>query len=414
MSAQFWSALFSIVVIDLVLAGDNAIVIALAARNLPERLRLKAIIGGTVGAIAVRSSLTMLVVWLLAIPGLSLAGGAILVWIAYKLLRPEDDDDGVKIGGANNFWRAIGTIIFADIVMGLDNVLGVAGAAHGNFMLVVFGLLISIPIVVWGSTLVLRIIQRFPAFVYIGAAVLAWTAAKMIVSEPLLAAFYAQYPAVSPALFLVITIGVLVAGMKTNHRKVQFKISERLAQRQAARIDSPTTGGKAMRKVLVPIDGSRNSLHAVRHVVNAFMQNTAMEVHLLNVQSPLSRHAARFLSRRNRDQYHRDRGNAALAGARRQLDKFGVPHSVMIEVGDKAEIIAREARRLHCDEIVMATARKNSFTRMLQDSTTNRVLELTNVPVEVIAGDAVSNVERWGLPAALAATLAALFMIAAD
>ena len=169
-----------------------------------------------------------------------------------------------------------------------------------------------------------------------------------------------------------------------------------------------------MRKVLVPVDGSRNSLHAVRHVVNAFMQNTAMEVHLLNVQSPLSRHAARFLSRRNREQYHRDRGTAALAGARRQLDKFGVPYTVTIEIGDRAEIIAREARRLHCDEIVMATARKNSFTRMLEDSTTNRVLELTHVPVEVIAGDAVSNVERWGLPAALAAMLAALFMIAAD
>ena len=188
LSVQFLSALMAIVIIDLVLAGDNAIVIALAARNVAERLRTKAILWGTVGAIVVRTLLTMVVVWLLAVPGLLFAGGALLIWIAYKLLLPEpEDDNGVKLNSVNGFWAAIRTIVVADIVMGLDNVLAVAGAAHGSFMLVALGLLISIPIVVWGSTVILRFIDRYPAFVYLGAGVLAWTAAKMMTHEPLLA-----------------------------------------------------------------------------------------------------------------------------------------------------------------------------------------------------------------------------------
>ena len=162
LSVQFLSALMAIVIIDLVLAGDNAIVIALAARNVAERLRTKAILWGTVGAIVVRTLLTMVVVWLLAVPGLLFAGGALLIWIAYKLLLPEpEDDNGVKLNSVNGFWAAIRTIVVADIVMGLDNVLAVAGAAHGSFMLVALGLLISIPIVVWGSTVILRFIDRY-------------------------------------------------------------------------------------------------------------------------------------------------------------------------------------------------------------------------------------------------------------
>ncbi|HEY9447947.1 MAG TPA: YjbE family putative metal transport protein, partial [Burkholderiales bacterium] len=134
-SAQFMSALFAIIIIDLVLAGDNAIVIALAARNLPERLRFKAIAWGTVGAIAVRTAMTLIVVWLLKIPGLLLVGGAMLIWIAYKLLM-DDGGESHEGEGAQNFWGAMKTIVVADALMGLDNVLAVAGAAHGSFLLV--------------------------------------------------------------------------------------------------------------------------------------------------------------------------------------------------------------------------------------------------------------------------------------
>ncbi len=189
LSAPWWSALLAIILIDLVLAGDNAIVIALAARHLPDKLKRKAIIWGTVGAIAVRSVMTLGVVWLLKIPGLMLVGGLGLVWVAYKLLA--DEGSGHHDGPvATTFWGAMKTIVVADALMGIDNVLGVAGAAHGAMDLVVIGLLVSVPIVVFGSSIVLRLVERFPVIIQFGAAVLAFTAAKMIVSEPLLDAVF--------------------------------------------------------------------------------------------------------------------------------------------------------------------------------------------------------------------------------
>jgi len=185
LSAAWFSALLAIILIDLVLAGDNAIVIALAARNLPKHLQKKAIVWGTVGAIVVRSLMTVGVVWLLQIPGLMAVGGIGLLWIAYRLIA---DDGGEDEHGpmATTFWGAMKTIVIADALMGVDNVLGVAGAAHGSFDLVVIGLLVSVPIVVFGSSVVLKLVERFPIIIHLGAAVLAFTAAKMIVSEPML------------------------------------------------------------------------------------------------------------------------------------------------------------------------------------------------------------------------------------
>jgi len=184
-SMPWWSALLAIILIDLVLAGDNAIVIALAARNLPAEHQNKAIMWGTVGAIVVRSAMTVGVVWLLKIPGLMLVGGLGLLWIAYKLITDtsEDEHEG---SGATTFWGAMKTIIVADALMGVDNVLGVAGAANGDFTLVVIGLLISIPIVVLGSKLVLRLVEKWPVIIHLGAAVLAFTAAQMVINEKLL------------------------------------------------------------------------------------------------------------------------------------------------------------------------------------------------------------------------------------
>ena len=218
-STPWWSALLAIVLIDLVLAGDNAIVIALAARNLPADLKRKAIVWGTVGAIAVRSAMTVGVVWLLQIPGLLLAGGLGLVWIAYKLLADQGDTDDHG-EGANTFWGAMKTIIVADALMGVDNVLGVAGAAHGAFDLVIIGLLLSVPIVVLGSSVVLKLVERYPSIITLGAAVLAFTAAQMVVSEPLLVDYLgnakvglAQEQQLARwAVYIVIVAGVLLAG----------------------------------------------------------------------------------------------------------------------------------------------------------------------------------------------------------
>jgi YjbE family integral membrane protein len=217
-STAWWSALLAIILIDLVLAGDNAIVIALAARNLPSHLQKKAIIWGTVGAIVVRSAMTVGVVWLLKVPGLMLIGGLGLVWIAYKLLADQggDEHDGPM---ASTFWGAMKTIVVADALMGVDNVLGVAGAAHGSFDLVVIGLLISVPIVVFGSSVVLKLVERFPIIIQLGSAVLALTAAKMIVSEPMLSDFFGGDRAWARwAAYAVAVVGVLAAGWWANQR----------------------------------------------------------------------------------------------------------------------------------------------------------------------------------------------------
>jgi len=222
LSTPWLSALLAIVLIDLVLAGDNAIVIALAARKLPAHLQKKAIIWGTVGAIIVRSLMTLGVVWLLQIPGLMLVGGLGLVWIAYKLLAPEQGHgDEAGHPAAETFWGAMKTIVVADALMGVDNVLGVAGAAKGSFDLVVIGLLISVPIVVWGSTLVLKLVERFPIITYAGAGVLAYTAAHMVVSEPLLDPVYDPSTLNRVLTYALLVAGVLGAGWWASRRAAQ-------------------------------------------------------------------------------------------------------------------------------------------------------------------------------------------------
>jgi YjbE family integral membrane protein len=206
---DFLSALLAIILIDLVLAGDNAIIIGIAARNVPRDKQRAVILWGTAGAIAVRVVLTGAVVWLLKIPGFLLAGGIGLVWIGWKLTAPHDPNPE-KIAGAASFGAAVRTIVIADAVMGIDNVLAVGGAAQGSFMLVVIGLVISVPIIVWGSALVLRLVDRYPAIVWLGAAVIGWTAAKMITGEPLLGDWFARLPWLRVTLYALI-VGGLVA-----------------------------------------------------------------------------------------------------------------------------------------------------------------------------------------------------------
>jgi YjbE family integral membrane protein len=215
-SPEFFSALLSIIIIDLVLAGDNAIVIGLAARNVPKEQQNKVIFWGTVGAIAIRALATLVVVWLLKIPGLLLIGGILLIWIAYKLLV-EEKNHNIETG--NSFWAAIKTIIIADALMGLDNVLAVAGAAHGNFLLVIIGLLVSIPIVVWGSTLILKWVDRFPIIITIGAAVLALTAAKMIIGEPFIHVYFEGNPVLRWGFTIAVVAAVVTFGTMKKRKK---------------------------------------------------------------------------------------------------------------------------------------------------------------------------------------------------
>ncbi len=411
-STEFFSALLAIIIIDLVLAGDNAIVIALAARSLPPDQRRKAVLWGTFGAIAVRTAMTLVVVWLLKIPGLLLLGGALLVWIAYKLLA-DNNNGGHEVAAASGFWGAMKTIVVADAVMGLDNVLAVAGAAHGSFLLVVIGLLISIPIVIWGSQLILKYVERYPAIVYIGGAVLAWTAAKMIVSEPLIKAYLENQQMFGALVYFVVMGGVLGAGFWVNHARVRALVEGYVINAGETADDSAVSAGVSggTTKILLPVDGSENSLNAVRHVISRAADKPAIEVHLLHVRTPLS-YIARFVSRSDIDGYHREEAVKALTPALELLSRAGVPHVDHVEFGDKAETIKRVAERLGVDQIIMGTARKNSITRILEDSVTGNVLEIAQVPVVVVTGPSVSKVERVGVPAGIAAVVAYLLVAA--
>ena len=182
LSFEFLWALLAIILIDVVLGGENALVIALAAKQLPEHLRRRAMIWGTFGAVAVRFICVAALTYLLMIPGLRLVGGILLIWIAWRLTSGKDDHTDVKASAT--FWGAMGTIVMADAVMGLDNALAIAGAAGGNWALIIFGLLVSVPIILFGSTIVAKILERHPNTIFIGAFVLYAVAFKMIVSEP--------------------------------------------------------------------------------------------------------------------------------------------------------------------------------------------------------------------------------------
>ncbi|KEF40190.1 integral membrane protein, YjbE family [Schinkia azotoformans MEV2011] len=214
---EFLTALLAIVMIDLVLAGDNAIVIGLAARNLPKEKQKTVILWGTVGAVFIRVLATIAVVWLLKVPGLLLVGGVLLIWIAYKLLVEEKGHD-VKAG--ENTWAAIRTIIIADAAMGLDNVLAVAGAAHGSILLVILGLAISVPIVVWGSTIIIKWMERYPIIITIGAGILAWTASKMIVGEPFMKPFFGN-DILKYCFELLIVAAVVGAGVLKKRKSIK-------------------------------------------------------------------------------------------------------------------------------------------------------------------------------------------------
>jgi YjbE family integral membrane protein len=211
----FWVALAQIIMINILLSGDNAVVIALASRSLPPAQQKKAILFGSMGAVVLRIILTFFAAYLLTLPYLKLAGAALLFWIGISLLKPDDDED--NIDAHSNLRAAIKTIIVADLVMSLDNVIGVAAAAKGNFVLLVVGLAISIPLIIYGSTLLLKLMERFPIIVTAGGGLLGWVAGEMILTDPAVAdwinanAHYLHTVAPAAGFVLVVAVGKWLA-----------------------------------------------------------------------------------------------------------------------------------------------------------------------------------------------------------
>ncbi len=209
--------------IDILLGGDNAVVIALACRQLPVHLRLKGILWGTAGAIVMRVVLIVFALTLLQVPFLKLAGAGLLLWIGVKLLLPQDEEGHNSIQASDKLWAAVKTVIIADLVMSIDNVIAIAGAATGagsqhQLLLVIFGLLVSVPIIIWGSQLVLKLMDRFPAIITVGGMLLGWIAGTMALSDPAVLNYLPQSMPWHYGFGLVGALGVLGIGKALRKR----------------------------------------------------------------------------------------------------------------------------------------------------------------------------------------------------
>ena len=216
-SAQFFVDLLRIMSIDILLSGDNAVVIALASRSLPDEQRWRAVVGGSAAAVVMRILLCLIITTVLKVPLLKLGGGLMLLYIGVKLVLPEGESDGSGVAATSHVWSAIRTILVADAVMSLDNVVAIAAAAHGSAILIALGLLISIPLIVFGSQIVLRILNRMPILIVLGAGLLGWVAGEIIVSDAAILPFlpYDEHLTAAiakPALaLLVMTVGTVLA-----------------------------------------------------------------------------------------------------------------------------------------------------------------------------------------------------------
>jgi YjbE family integral membrane protein len=222
LTAHFWLAVGQIIMIDILLGGDNAVVIALACRGLPAKQRTKGILWGTVGAIVLRVVLIAFALSLLQVPYLKLVGAILLLWIGVKLLAPEEDGGHSNIQTSDKLWSAVKTVIVADLVMSVDNVIAIAGAAQGagqthQLPLVIFGLLVSIPIIIGGSQIVLKLMDRFPLIITLGGMLLGWIAGTMAHSDPALAAYVPQDKAAGYAFGIVGALTVLALGKWMRH-----------------------------------------------------------------------------------------------------------------------------------------------------------------------------------------------------
>jgi YjbE family integral membrane protein len=384
-SPEFWIALMQIIGVNIVLSGDNAVVIALAARGLPTHQQRRAVAWGSGAAVVMRIVLTIVAVELLRLPYLKLIGAALLLWIAVQLLLPEDQETGHG-GTVAGLGAAIKTILLADLVMSLDNVIAVAAAAKGSTLLLIIGLAISIPLVVFASRLLLVLMERFPVIITIGAALLGWVAGDMAVSDPIGKPLVdAQAAFLHWGAPLAGAIGVVLVGKWLAARKAAA-MAERSAQAAAvqAAVAPPS---RYLRRVLLAVDGSDGAAHAVRRLLalrDDLRQGTELDVRLLNVQRPVTGDVSRFVSGQTLDDYHKERSEKALAPARALLDAADLAYHDQMCVGDPGPTIARIAREQDCDVIVMGARGLGSHTAALLGSVAQGTIEHAGVPVLVV------------------------------
>jgi YjbE family integral membrane protein len=341
----FWLSVGQIILIDILLGGDNAVVIALACRRLPPALRNRGIIWGVVGAVLARIVLIAFALQLLALPYLKIVGALLLFWIGVKLMLPEDDDGHEKLDGGTTLWSAVRTVIIADAVMSLDNVIAVAAAANGHMPLVIFGIVVSVPIIVWGSKFVLALIDRYPLVVTLGAGLLGWIGGGMFLSDVTWDAYRAGWPHSAHTLASVLG-AVLVVGMGwlLSRRATAPAVTEALTQ--------PALG--AGRRWLVPVDADSPVQAIAEHLALERARDPQLGLVLLNVQLPLEPgHARLVASHAEQQAYYAEEAGKALTPLREALAAKGIECTLRHAVGRAAATILRSATEEGAERIVM-------------------------------------------------------------
>ena len=389
---EFWVAVGQIILIDILLGGDNAVVIALACRKLPPKQRTQGILWGTAGAIVLRIILIFFALTLLSIPFLKIVGAILLVWIGVKLLLPEHDEGHSNIEGSDKLWGAVKTVIVADLVMSVDNVIAIAGAAEASgtghsMALVIFGVLISIPIIVWGSQLVIKLMDRFPIIITLGGMLLGWIAGTMAVTDPalinrdVLSGFpkievsdTMRYAAGVAGALLVLVIGKFIAGRRASKAPAVVATASAVA----------TPGG--LKRLLLAVDGSEIASRAVQQVLGMRRDLAApesLDLHLVHVQRPVSGDVSSFVASKTLEEYYQEQSDAALAPAKKLLDEAGQAYQVHARVGSPGETIAKEAVAQGCDLIVMGT-RGGGMSSAMLGSVAQDTIGQSPVPVLLV------------------------------
>ncbi|MET0538298.1 MAG: TerC family protein [Xanthobacteraceae bacterium] len=357
---QFWIALLQIIGVNIVLSGDNAVVIALAARSLPDKQRKQAVVIGSAAAVLMRITLTVVAVEILRLPYLKLIGAALLLWIGVQLLAPEGEDeagDGTKKAAAG-MATAVRTILLADLVMSLDNVIAVAAAAKGSLLLLVLGLLISIPLVIFGSTLLMKLMDRWPIIVTIGAALLGWVAGEMAVSDPSVQewidahAAWLHYGAPTAGALLIVIVGkglaARAAAREVARPVVDLATASDQGQAAAATVDLT---------FLFSADDSDGAIRAAEALVKILPRyRDPLKLHLLNVQPAAHGDVGTFVGKKDIADYHHEQGLAALKPVREIFERARIPYIVHIGVGDLPQVIAHYAKQTRSDQIFVGVS----------------------------------------------------------
>jgi YjbE family integral membrane protein len=382
----FWIALMQIIGVNIVLSGDNAVVIALAARSLPPKQQKQAVLWGSGAAVVMRIVLTIVAVQLLTLPYLKLVGAALLLWIGIQLLLPEEEAEGGDTGANANtgLGAAIRTILIADLVMSLDNVIAVAAAAKDSLTLLILGLLISIPLVIFGSTILMKFMERWPIIITIGGGLLGWVAGEMAISDPAAKewvdtnAAWLHYVAPAAGAALVVAIGKWLARRSAEHEGERPIVDLAAASDQVAR---PTAAGAT--RVLLVADDTPASLRGVGRFVEEIRASGGnVAVDLLNVQEPVTRAAKGIVDDGAVKGIHHDGGMKALQPARAALEQAGIACMVHIGVGDFTHVVLHYAKTLGASRMYLTDTAREEGDGLT--AATTHMSEHSTLPVTVL------------------------------